>query len=154
DRKLPDKAIDLIDEAGATAKLAHGGVAGSMAEAQKEAGEKELRAKAAGQGAKTGAPARIRPAGASASANTGGGAQPPPPPKPVATVEVRDIELVVARMAQIPPKEVSTDDKAALRSLETDLKAVIFGQDHAVEEVCAAIKLARAGLRTVEKPIG
>jgi ATP-dependent Clp protease ATP-binding subunit ClpA len=153
DRKLPDKAIDLIDEAGATAKLAHGGVAGSMAEAQKEAqkeADRALRKAKAGEAiAKGGAPAVTKRANAEAIAE-----QAVPPPKPVATVDVREIETVVAKMAQIPPKEVSTDDKTALRSLEKDLKAVIFGQDHAVDEVCAAIKLARAGLRTGEKPIG
>jgi ATP-dependent Clp protease ATP-binding subunit ClpA len=152
DRKLPDKAIDLIDEAGATAKLAHGGVAGSMADALKDAEKKAQRAKAAEIAAKTGAPASVKRTNANANAESDGDA--PPPNKPVATIDVRDIETVVAKMAQIPPKEVSTDDKAALRNLQKDLKSVIFGQDHAVDEVCAAIKLARAGLRTGEKPIG
>ena len=97
DRRLPDKAIDLLDEAGADAKL-------------------EL-----GDGA---------------------------------TVEVERIERVVARMAQIPPRQVSSDDKAALKNLETDLKRMVFGQDQAIAELASAIKLARAGLRPPEKPIG
>ena len=97
DRRLPDKAIDLIDEAGADAKLDEG---------------------------------------------------------PGATVDESRIELVVARMAQIPPKQVSTDDKRGLKDLAKDLKKVVFGQDRAIEELATAIKLARAGLRPPEKPIG
>jgi ATP-dependent Clp protease ATP-binding subunit ClpA len=95
DRRMPDKAIDLIDESGADAKL-EGGV----------------------------------------------------------TVDVERIEQVVARMAQVPPKQVSSSDKDALRSLENDLRAVVFGQDRAIGELTAAIKLSRAGLRAPEKPIG
>lgn len=97
DRRLPDKAIDLLDEAGADAKL-------------------EL-----GDGT---------------------------------TVDVERIERVVARMAQIPPRQVSSDDKAALKNLDADLKRVVFGQDQAIAELASAIKLARAGLRPPEKPIG
>ncbi len=96
DRKFPDKAIDLLDEAGADTKLE----------------------------------------------SPGGG------------VGVEAVEAVVARMAQIPPKQVSVSDKDALRSLEADLRAVVFGQDAAIAEVVAAIQLARAGLREPEKPIG
>jgi ATP-dependent Clp protease ATP-binding subunit ClpA len=97
DRKLPDKAIDLLDEGGADAKLDEG------------------------SGAK---------------------------------VDIARIEAVVARMAQIPPKTISTDDKSALKSLEDDLKKVVFGQDRAIAELASAIKLSRAGLRPPEKPIG
>ena len=97
DRKLPDKAIDLIDEAGADAKL-------------------EL------------------PEGA--------------------VIGVDRIENVVARMAQIPPKQVSANDKSALKSLESDLMQVVFGQERAIKELATAIKLSRAGLRPREKPIG
>ncbi len=67
---------------------------------------------------------------------------------------VEDVELVVARMAQIPPRQVSTSDKAQLRDLEKALQGVIYGQDEAVTQLAAAIKLARAGLRSAEKPIG
>jgi ATP-dependent Clp protease ATP-binding subunit ClpA len=98
DRKLPDKAIDLMDEAGADAKLEAGGAG--------------------------------------------------------ATVEVERIEQVVARMAQIPPRQVSASDKSSLKNLEEDLKQVVFGQDRALRELATAIKLARAGLRPPEKPIG
>jgi len=97
DRRLPDKAIDLLDEAGAAARLAHGDGY---------------------------------------------------------TVDVSDIEHVVAKMAQIPPRQVSTSDKEQLRSLHESLKGVIYGQDQAVQQLATAIKLARAGLRTPEKPIG
>ncbi len=98
DRRLPDKAIDLLDEAGAAARLAHG--------------------------------------------------------DDVYQVTVEDVEHVVAKMAQIPPRQVSTSDKAQLRDLEKSLRSVIFGQDDAVAQLAAAIKLSRAGIRAAEKPIG
>ncbi|MDP3279159.1 MAG: ATP-dependent Clp protease ATP-binding subunit ClpA [Deltaproteobacteria bacterium] len=97
DRKQPDKAIDLIDEAGAKKKLA------------------------LGDGA---------------------------------VITHEDVEQVVATMAQIPPRQVTVDDKSALKNLENDLRGVVFGQDEAVSLVASAIKLARAGLRSPEKPIG
>jgi len=97
DKKLPDKAIDLMDEAGAAAKLKH-------------------------------------------------------PPGYV--VQTADIEFVVSKMAQIPPKQVSTNDKGQLKNLEQELNHVVFGQAAAVKKVASAIKLARAGLRSPEKPIG
>ncbi len=97
DRKLPDKAIDLIDEAGAKKKLAEG------------------------EGAK---------------------------------ISVEDVEAVVATMAQIPPRQVSTDDRTALKNLESDLGNAVFGQENAVKTVANAIKLSRAGLRQTDKPIG
>lgn len=96
DRRLPDKAIDLLDEAGADTKLANG--------------DKQ--------------------------------------------VDVNRVEIVVARMAQIPPRQVSSDDKSALKNLESDLKQAVFGQDRAIRELATAIKLSRAGLRPPEKPIG
>ncbi|HOU92510.1 MAG TPA: AAA family ATPase, partial [Polyangiaceae bacterium] len=70
------------------------------------------------------------------------------------TVDVARVEAVVARMAQIPPRQVSSDDRTALRDLEQDLGRVVFGQDRAIRELATAIKLARAGLRPPEKPIG
>ncbi len=99
DRKLPDKAIDVIDEAGAAQHLL------SDSKRRKTIGPKE-------------------------------------------------IEAVVAKIARIPPKNVSKDDAETLRDLEKTLKRVVFGQDKAVEALCSAIKLARAGLREPEKPIG
>jgi len=124
DRKLPDKAIDLIDETGAAVKLAH----------------------SVGAGAPVDEPAT----GAAAAA----GDPPTDGPGASGVVDVKNVEAVLARMAQIPPREVSTSDKERLRSLETELREVVFGQDEAIRQLVAAIKLSRAGLRAPEKPIG
>jgi ATP-dependent Clp protease ATP-binding subunit ClpA len=67
---------------------------------------------------------------------------------------VKEIEAVVAKIARIPPKNVSKDDAEVLKDLEGALKRVVFGQDAAIEALASAIKLARAGLREPEKPIG
>ncbi|GHD50513.1 ATP-dependent Clp protease ATP-binding subunit ClpA [Thalassobaculum fulvum] len=99
DRKLPDKAIDVIDEVGAAQMLL-------------------------------------------------------PVSKRRKTIGVKEVEEVVAKIARIPPKSVSTDDKTVLANLERDLKTVVFGQDAAIASLATAIKLARAGLREPEKPIG
>ena len=99
DRKLPDKAIDVIDEAGAAQHLV------AQSKRRKSIGTKE-------------------------------------------------IEAVVAKIARIPPKNVSKDDAEVLKDLEATLKRVVFGQDDAIEALSSAIKLARAGLREPEKPIG
>ncbi|MBW0159042.1 ATP-dependent Clp protease ATP-binding subunit ClpA [Sedimentimonas flavescens] len=99
DRKLPDKAIDVIDEAGAAQHLL-------------------------------------------------------PESKRRKTLGAKEIEAVVAKIARIPPKNVSKDDAEVLRDLEKTLKRVVFGQDKAIETLASAIKLARAGLREPEKPIG
>ena len=99
DRKLPDSAIDVIDEAGAAQHLV------TAAKRRKTIGTKE-------------------------------------------------IENVVAKIARIPPKNVSKDDAETLKDLEVNLKRVVFGQDPAIEALASAIKLARAGLREPEKPIG
>src|ERR1700712_512149 len=99
DRKLPDKAIDVIDEVGASRMLL-------------------------------------------------------PEHKRRKTVTLRDVEEIVAKIARIPPKSVSNDDKETLRNLERDLKSMVFGQDKAIDALAAAIKLARAGWGEPEKPIG
>ncbi len=99
DRKLPDKAIDVIDEAGAAQHLL-------------------------------------------------------PESKRRKTIGVKEIEAIVAKIARIPPKNVSKDDAIVLKDLEPSLKRVVFGQDAAIEALSSAIKLARAGLREPEKPIG
>ena len=99
DRKLPDKAIDVIDEVGASQMLL-------------------------------------------------------PPSKRKKTINVRDVENVVAKIARIPPKQVSRDDRESLRNLDQELKSVVFGQDDAIEALASAVKLSRAGLRAPEKPIG
>ncbi|MGR3543108.1 MAG: AAA family ATPase, partial [Paracoccus sp. (in: a-proteobacteria)] len=70
------------------------------------------------------------------------------------TISPKEIEAVVAKIARIPPKNVSKDDAEVLRDLETTLKRVVFGQDDAIGALSSAIKLARAGLREPEKPIG
>jgi len=107
DKKLPDKAIDLLDESGANVKLAHSGDPAPKAAA-----------------------------------------------RAVPVVDVIDVETVLARMAQIPPREVKTSEKDSLRALEDDLKGAIYGQDEAIQKLTSAIKLSRAGLRSAEKPIG
>ncbi len=99
DRHLPDKAIDVVDEAGARLRL-------------KPVAERET------------------------------------------SVEVHHIEEVVARIARIPPKTVSSNDKEVLRHLERNLKLVIYGQDKAIETLGSAIKLARSGLGDESKPVG
>ncbi len=126
DCKLPDKAIDLIDETGAAKKLAL--VAGET------------------------------PTGASGPATSAAGEQAPVASESVGSespvVEASDVEQVLARMAQIPPREVSTSDRTRLMKLDSDLRAVVFGQDEAIGQLVSAIKLSRAGLRAAEKPIG
>ncbi|WP_010138590.1 ATP-dependent Clp protease ATP-binding subunit ClpA [Oceanicola sp. S124] len=99
DRKLPDKAIDVIDEAGAAQHL--------LSESKRRK-----------------------------------------------TIGVKEIEAVVAKIARIPPKNVTKDDAEVLKDLEGSLKRVVFGQDDAIVALSSAIKLARAGLREPEKPIG
>jgi len=99
DRFLPDKAIDVLDEAGAAVKML-------------------------------------------------------PPEKRPKTIRPKDVEIVVARMAKIPPKTVSVSDKDRLQNLEEELKAIIFGQDHAITQLAKAIKLSRSGLGHPDKPIG
>ena len=99
DRRLPDKAIDVIDEVGASQRLL-------------------------------------------------------PESKRRKTVGVKDVESIVAKIARIPPKNVSRGDKTILESLDRDLKTVVFGQDEAIGAVATAIKMARAGLREPGKPVG
>lgn len=99
DRYMPDKAIDVIDEAGAYQRLL-------------------------------------------------------PPSRRKKQITTSDVELMVAKIARIPPKNVSSSDKNALRDLEANLKLVIFGQDEAIDGLASAIKLSRAGLKEEGKPIG
>jgi ATP-dependent Clp protease ATP-binding subunit ClpA len=99
DRKLPDKAIDVIDESGAAQML--------LPESRRRK-----------------------------------------------TITAKEVEACVATMARIPPKSVSRDDREVLKNLTRDLETMVFGQDQAIEALVSAIKLARAGLRDPEKPIG
>jgi ATP-dependent Clp protease ATP-binding subunit ClpA len=99
DRHLPDKAIDVIDEAGAAQRIA-------------------------------------------------------PKAKQKKVIGKTEIEEIIAKIARIPPRSVSTDDRSALANLDRDLKAVVFGQDQAIDALAAAIKMARSGLGNPQKPIG
>ena len=99
DRFLPDKAIDVIDEAGANQRLL-------------------------------------------------------PPSRRKKTIGVADIESIVSKIARIPPKTVSASDKDSLRTLERDLKMVVYGQDEAIDTLTGAIKMSRSGLGNAQKPIG
>jgi ATP-dependent Clp protease ATP-binding subunit ClpA len=99
DRHLPDKAIDVIDEAGAAQQLLA-------------------------------------------------------PSKRKKTITVHEVEQIVAKIARVPPKTVSTSDKDVLKNLDRDLKLVVFGQDEAISTLAAAIKMARSGLGDQRKPIG
>src|SRR6266851_2599423 len=99
DRKLPDKAIDVIDETGAAQMLV-------------------------------------------------------PENRRRKTITAKEVEACIATMARIPPKSVSRDDREVLKNLDRDLKTMVFGQDPAIEALVSAIKLSRAGLREIEKPIG
>ena len=99
DRHMPDKAIDVIDEAGAYQRLL----------LQRDRAE---------------------------------------------CIDVGEVEAIVAKIARIPPKHVSTSDKQLLKNLERDLKMVVFGQDPAIEALSTAIKLSRAGLKSPDKPVG
>jgi ATP-dependent Clp protease ATP-binding subunit ClpA len=77
-----------------------------------------------------------------------------PPAKRKQTLVVSDIENIVAKIARIPPKNVSTSDKDMLKNLERHLKMVVYGQDAAIESLATAIKMSRSGLGNTEKPIG
>ena len=99
DRHLPDKAIDVIDEAGAAQRIL-------------------------------------------------------PKSKQKRTITPREIEEIIAKIARIPPRTVSSDDKSALANLDRDLKAVVFGQDVAIDALATAIKMSRSGLGNPNKPIG
>jgi len=99
DRKLPDKAIDIIDEAGASQML--------VAEGKRKK-----------------------------------------------IIGLKEVEAVVAKIARIPPKSVSKSDTEALKQLESDLKRAVYGQEDAIDQLSSAMKMARAGLRDAQKPIG
>ncbi|HEY8210759.1 MAG TPA: ATP-dependent Clp protease ATP-binding subunit ClpA [Myxococcaceae bacterium] len=127
---LPDKAIDVIDEAGAAVRLRQPKV------------EAPAPAPAVPEKDKIGQ--------AAVAINEVITAVSPPP----APVTVNDIEEIVAKMAKIPKKSVSASETKQLKNVEAELKAVIFGQESAIGEMAAAIKLSRSGLRSPEKPIG
>jgi ATP-dependent Clp protease ATP-binding subunit ClpA len=162
DRRLPDKAIDLLDEAGAAAKLAlyKGEKPPNLMRDEPEAGDAAKKQASAdgSNGSLNGSGPATTPTGTAPSAPVKGAkADGDKKDGEIAAqiiVGVVDVETVLARMAQIPPREVSSNDKEKLRALDLDLKKVVFGQDRALDQLAAAIKLARAGLRSPEKPIG
>jgi ATP-dependent Clp protease ATP-binding subunit ClpA len=132
DRHLPDSAIDVMDETGAAARLGAAAPDISLNDA--------LEAPASGLGPNPGEFDHDAPTAADT-------------PRPT-LIDVPQIEAVIARMARIPPKSVSTDDRRVLVRLEEGLREVIYGQDEAVKTVAHAIKRARAGLSRADKPIG
>ncbi len=135
DLRLPDKAIDVIDEAGAMVKLSVSGNPEGLP-LQDPVGA-------------TLPPSRD--ASADRRSLGGGGQGRPTEGRP--TVTTADIEHVVAKMARVPVQAVSSDDRTALSHLDAELASVIFGQDQAIDDVASAIKLARSGLRAADKPI-
>ncbi|AMY07179.1 ATP-dependent Clp protease ATP-binding subunit ClpA [Luteitalea pratensis] len=154
DYRLPDSAIDVLDEAGAMLRLQQAPPAPPVA-ADATA--------AAGDDARLGQPGA--PKSTSSSAGKAGSPGPADPVKggrpevvaetaPRQTVDVPEIERVIARMARIPDKQAHASDKERLRTLEEQLMRVVFGQDDAVKAVARAIKRARAGLGQPEKPAG
>jgi ATP-dependent Clp protease ATP-binding subunit ClpA len=162
DKKLPDKAIDLLDESGAAVKLAKGSgpirkPVGASTNANANANANGNANADGNANANANANDAPRDAGRPAPRST---SEPTPtsatvePEEPAPIVTVSDVEAVLSRMAQIPPREVSSNDKERLRELDKELGTVVFGQSAAVAELTSAIKLARAGLRNPEKPIG
>jgi len=142
DRRLPDSAIDLLDEAGATVALAAGGAGSAEGSAVLEA--------APGGEAGAGSASTDSPdpaAAASAGTAAAGGRR-------AAVVDVADVESVLATMAQIPARRVQGDDRERLRGLRDELTKAVFGQEEAVDRLVAAIQVARAGLRDRERPVG
>jgi ATP-dependent Clp protease ATP-binding subunit ClpA len=137
DRQLPDKAIDLIDEAAAGLKL----------NAKRPAVKRDLDDSGGHAG---GAYKEIVDASDDETQEEPDANDRNFWPQVLAV----HIEETVARMAQIPPKQVSVDDKSALKNLEDDLQKVVFGQEKAIREIASAVKMSRAGLREPEKPIG
>ncbi|MEA2325367.1 MAG: ATP-dependent Clp protease ATP-binding subunit ClpA [Thermoanaerobaculia bacterium] len=128
DRHLPDKAIDVLDEAGSRARINRG----TTDEGRGTAGA------ATSPDASIPHPSSLVPDSSLV---------------PV-VIGIDDVEYVVARMAKIPPRTVAISEKERLQALDADLKRVIYGQDHAVDQVVNAIKISRSGLGQPEKPVG
>lgn len=161
ERFLPDKAIDVIDEAGAYKRL---GVIpdandinaedGLIADLAQEINEQDYE----GIDSNTDVDNEMQDEAAAAKANDKAkryeDLQTANNKKPPMKIDVADIEAIVAKLARIPPKSVSSDDKSILEHLDRDLKHLVFGQDEAIATLADAIKLSRAGLKAPEKPIG
>lgn len=172
ERFLPDKAIDVIDEAGAYKRLGITPEADQVEdenqlideinntdntdyEAQIEADESELEHDADTDfdnedqlDADISAEDNVETE-ASDSSEEGDKDRPTP-----TVIDVEDIEAIISKLARIPPKSVSNDDKSLLQYLERDLNRLVFGQDEAIKTLSDAIKLSRAGLKSSDKPIG
>jgi ATP-dependent Clp protease ATP-binding subunit ClpA len=135
DRHLPDKAIDVLDEAGARVRMLR------PAAPEGEGPRAEGR----------GVPSATASAEASSPSALG------PQPSALVTPEVigiHEVEAVISLMAKIPPRTIAVSEKDRLQLLEADLRRVIYGQDHAIKQVVSAIKLSRSGLGNPDKPIG
>lgn len=158
ERFLPDKAIDVIDEAGAYKRL---GVIPDADDINTEDSlitdlEQVLNANDIDDDDDTDNEMQNEAAAAKADdqSKTADRSQKAPNKKPPMKIDVADIEAIVAKLARIPPKSVSSDDKGVLKHLDRDLKRLVFGQDEAIATLADAIKLSRAGLKAPEKPIG
>ena len=158
ERFLPDKAIDVIDEAGAYKRL---GVIPDADDINTEDSlitdlEQVLNADDIDDDDDTDNEMQNEAAAAKADdqSKTADRSQKAPNKKPPMKIDVADIEAIVAKLARIPPKSVSSDDKGVLKHLDRDLKRLVFGQDEAIATLADAIKLSRAGLKAPEKPIG
>lgn len=144
DRFLPDKAIDIIDEAGAKMRLKRG-----VAPSEARLDTISSRTPGAPATSASGAPGLSHPhlsQNGSQNLNVEDAQEP--------ILDSQMIEEVVAQIARIPARSVSTSQKARLKNLKADLKLSIFGQDTAVEALVTAIRLARSGLRTGDRPVG
>ena len=152
ERFLPDKAIDVIDEAGAYMRMKHFRLpAADEVEEPSETGEKPSETSETGETSEA-APAGDADAGLPlvqdpVSVPAAADAAPP------VTIDEAEIETVVAKIAKIPVRSVSSDEKLHLQNLNTRLREQIYGQDEAVESVVAAVKRSRAGFRNPDKPV-
>ena len=163
ERFLPDKAIDVIDEAGAYKRL--GVVADAddieaeeifIADIEQEF-DAQIEADIDGLDSDTYGDNEMQDEADVAKANDRAKSSVDKKAKgkraPI-KIDVADIEAIVAKLARIPPKSVSSDDKSILQHLDRDLKHLVFGQDEAIATLADAIKLSRAGLKAPDKPIG
>ena len=162
ERFLPDKAIDVIDEAGAYKRL---GVVPDVDDIEAEESfiadleqdfDAQIDADIEGIDGDTDNEMQDEAATAKASdsAKSADGVKLSKGQKPPMKIDVADIEAIIAKLARIPPKSVSSDDKSILEHLDRDLKHLVFGQDEAIATLADAIKLSRAGLKAPDKPIG
>ena len=169
ERFLPDKAIDVIDEAGAYKRL---GIVADLDDidaeesfianleqdfdAQIDADEEGLGGDADDDSldeTRTANEMQEEANTAKADDKANGSKKSKGKRAPI-KIDVADIEAIIAKLARIPPKSVSSDDKSILEHLDRDLKHLVFGQDEAIETLADAIKLSRAGLKAPDKPIG